>query len=83
MFHVIWLQEALDDLTEIWVQSESTLRKAITTAAHWLEQELQTDPFRLSESRIENRRVIFMSPLGVYFEVESNLVWILNVWIIS
>jgi hypothetical protein len=63
-------------------QGDSTLRQAITAAAHVLEQELQTDPFRQSESRQEGERVLFAYPLAVQFEIseEAQSVWILHVW---
>lgn len=34
IYFVIWLQSALDELTEMWLAAESELRKAITQAAH-------------------------------------------------
>jgi uncharacterized protein YfaQ (DUF2300 family) len=59
MFRVEWIQAALDDVANLWLQGDSTLRQAITAAARVLEQELQTDPFRQSESRQEVERVLF------------------------
>ncbi len=51
MFRVEWLQVALDELARIWINANPSLRRAITTATHIADQELQTDPVRLSESR--------------------------------
>ena len=44
MFRVEWIQAALDDVTNLWMQGNSSMRHAITTATHTLEQELQSDP---------------------------------------
>jgi hypothetical protein len=55
MFRVEWLQEALDELTSIWMQAGSDLRQAITPATNTLDQELRADPYRPSESRSRRR----------------------------
>jgi len=82
MFRVEWLQEALDELTLLWMQAESSLRQALTAATHRIDQELHTDPYRQSESREDEERVLFVYPLGVQFEVDlqRRIVWILHVW---
>ena len=82
MFHVDWLQEALDELARIWMKADSTLRQAITAATHLLDQEMETDPFRQSESRDDEERVLFAFPLGLLIEVnlQQRIVWVLHVW---
>jgi hypothetical protein len=65
MFRVEWLQEALDELTNLWLQADSSLRQAITAATHALDQELCVDPYRGSESREDEERVLFAYPLAV------------------
>jgi hypothetical protein len=82
MFQVKWLQEALDELTRIWMQADSSLRQAITAATHTLDQELQTDPYRESESRDDDERLLFAYPLAVQVEVDpvKRIVWVLHVW---
>jgi hypothetical protein len=82
MFRVEWLQEALDELTRIWLQADSPLRQAITLASHIIDQELQMDPYRHSESREGEERVLFAYPLAVEIEVdlEQRVVWVLHVW---
>ena len=82
MFRVKWLQEALDELTILWTQADSALRAAITAATHALDQELQTDPYRNSESRNEEDRVLFAYPLAIQIEVDlpQRIVWVLHVW---
>ncbi len=82
MFRAEWLQEAVGELADIWTRADSQSRQAITEATHNLDRELQTDPFRESESREGEVRVSFARPLGVLFDVdaEQRIVWILHVW---
>jgi hypothetical protein len=82
MFRVEWVQEAVDELAELWLEANSTSRQTITEATHALDQELQADPFRQSESREGDVRILFASPLAILFEVDPDqrLVWILHVW---
>ena len=82
MFRVEWIQAALDDLARIWVQADSDLRQAITTATHTLDQELRTDPDRQGESRGEDERVLFAYPLAAQVEVDlrRRIVWVLHGW---
>jgi hypothetical protein len=82
MFRVEWLSEAVSELADIWIKADSQSRQVITEATHNLDRELQTDPFRESESREGEVRVLFTRPLGVLFEVDAaqRIVWILHVW---
>ena len=82
MFGVEWVQEAVDELADMWVNADSQSRQAITDATHELDRELQNDPYRESESREGDVRVAFASPLGVLFEVnaQQRIVSILHVW---
>jgi hypothetical protein len=82
MFRVEWLQVALDELARIWMGADSRLRQAITAATNTIDQELQADPYRESESRDDEDRVLFVYPLGVQIEIDLSrrIVWILHVW---
>lgn len=82
MFAVRWLQEALDELTTIWLQADAATRREITSAAHGIDLALQSDPIPNSESRSENEFVHFVYPLGISFEIdgEKSTVYILHVW---
>lgn len=82
MFRVEWHQQALDELAGMWVQGDPTLRHAITAATRLLDVELQEDPFRQSESRDDNRRILFIYPLAVRVEVDllRRSVAVLHVW---
>jgi hypothetical protein len=82
MFRVEWLREAVGELAELWIEADSPFRRAITEATHALDQELQADPFRASESREGEVRISFSDPLAILFEVDPHqkIVWILHVW---
>ena len=83
MFRVDWLQTALDQLTTIWMQADSALRQAITSASHQIEQRLRSDPLAQGESRSEGRRILLISPLGILFRLEADgqTVSIMRVWV--
>jgi hypothetical protein len=82
MLQVVWLQEAINDLAEIWNQGDSTLRQEVTKAANTVDQTLRVDPFGSGESREEERRVMFAPPLGVSFKVDrdSGTVLVVQIW---
>lgn len=82
MFRVEWIQAALDDLASIWMQADAALRQKITTATQTIDQQLEADPFRQSESREDDERVLFVYPLGAEIEVDlrQRIVWVLHVW---
>ena len=44
MYHVEWLQTALNELAGAWVPADSTQRDAIRAASHAIDQRLQSDP---------------------------------------
>ncbi len=82
MFQVEWLEQAVEELARIWLRAESDQRRAITEASNTIDRELQTDPFRQSESRDDEHRVLFARPLGVYFKVDmqQRVVGVGHVW---
>ena len=84
MFEVRWLQSALDDLMERWMEGDAALRAAITAAADVVDQRLSRRPTEEGESRENGERVFFVGPLGILFEVdaETSRVYIIHVWII-
>ncbi len=82
MFRVQWLPEADQELTRIWTEADTSLRQAVTSAAHALEEELKVDRLRQGESRSDDERVLFVYPLAVEIEVHSRqrIVRVLHVW---
>jgi hypothetical protein len=81
-FQVVWGQRAVNDLAEIWLQGDSTLRQAVTQATHTIAHGLRDDPFETSKSREGEDRVTFASCLGVLFAVDLDLriVRVEHVW---
>jgi hypothetical protein len=67
MFEVEWVQEAVDDLAELWTTGDSLARQSLTRATHTIDQELRTDPFRNSESREGEVLIMFADSLGLLF----------------
>jgi hypothetical protein len=47
-YSVTWVRTALNQLAAIWITSSN--RRGVTTATHWLEQELGRRPLTLGES---------------------------------
>jgi hypothetical protein len=82
MLQVVWLQDAINDLAEIWNQGDSTLRQEVTRAANAVDQTLRVNPFSSGESREGARRVTFAPPLGISFKVDqdSGTVLVVQVW---
>jgi hypothetical protein len=82
MFRVEWLPEAVEELTRIWTEADSTWRQAVNAATQALDEELRMDPFRRSESREDQRRVLFEYPLAarVRVDLQQRIVWVLHVW---
>jgi plasmid stabilization system protein ParE len=82
-YHVRWSRAALDRLTELWTQANSTLRQAITSATHQLDTLLQRDAATVGESRPGGRRILFQPPLGLLYRVEADqrTVSVLRVWL--
>lgn len=82
IFQVVWSQQAVNDLAEIWNRGDSVFRQGVTRAAHAIGQSLQDDPFGAGESREVGVRVMFNAPLGVRFKVDqdSQAVIVGHVW---
>jgi hypothetical protein len=72
MFRVDWLESALDELTTIWTEADSSQRTAITTATHAIDRRLRANAPNEGESRPEARRIMFALPLVVTFQIESD-----------
>ncbi len=53
---VEWLQAALDELSECWMQADAAGRGAITAATHAIDQKLRVDPYGEGESREDAER---------------------------
>jgi plasmid stabilization system protein ParE len=79
-FTVIWRPSAEQKLAEIWTGAED--RQAVADAADAIDAFLRTDPIGVGESRIANVRILTVSPLSVYYDVneDDRLVAVWAVW---
>jgi hypothetical protein len=84
VYRVEWLQSALNQLSEIWVNSDPSARAKVTQSTNEIDRELQTDPVSLGESRSEKSRIAFSPPLGFLFrvDVKSRRAIVQGVWLL-
>jgi hypothetical protein len=82
MYDVSWAAPALEDLATIWVDADATMRAAITEAAERVD-EMLVSPNEVGESRTEDRRIAFESPLGFTFQIQPvrRRVIVRHVWL--
>jgi plasmid stabilization system protein ParE len=66
-FTVLWTVEAQDELTEIWLSHWD--RAGVTAATHRIDTLLARDPEDQGESRPDDRRIMFDSPLVVIYRI--------------
>jgi hypothetical protein len=81
---VSWTPRAEERLASAWLAAPD--QKAVTDAAHVLDQHLANDPLRFGESRMSSiNRVAWEAPLGIEFDVieDDKKVLVLTVWLIS
>jgi hypothetical protein len=80
MYTVRWTRSALDRLTELWVAASD--RASVTAAVNEIDRLLEVDPHQAGESRSESTRVLFVPPIGVFFDIDdaSKVVEVLKVW---
>jgi hypothetical protein len=80
MYEVRWKRSALDRLTEIWLETSD--RAAVNAAVDEIDRTLAANPHDAGESRSEDIRVLFVPPLGVFFELhdDTKKVYVLKVW---
>jgi plasmid stabilization system protein ParE len=82
MFRARWMQRARDDLAAVWLAADSAGRRAITAASSAIDRQLQAGPDNCGESRPNGRRIHFVAPLAVLFEVDHqrSVVYVLHIW---
>ena len=80
IYMVIRLPRALNQLAGFWLKSDSQVREAITKAAYEIDQELKANPEETGESRPDGRRIHFVQPRAILYEVRQGAVRILYVW---
>ena len=72
MFKVRWEERAQSELTALWIQGDSTRRKAITWATQRLDDELRRHAADAGESREGRERILFAEPLMIIFRIEDD-----------
>ena len=79
-YTVIWLPDTIDELAILWLNP--SLRKAVTNAADKIDILLSGHPAEVGESRSNDRRILFESPLGVTYRIKhaDMKVYVLRVW---
>jgi plasmid stabilization system protein ParE len=82
MFAVVWADQALDELADIWVAATPELRDRIEASVRRLGQRLQADPTAIGESRSNNRRVAFDPPIAIIYRIDTagRSVEVTHVW---
>jgi hypothetical protein len=82
MFSVTWLDSALDELADVWVQSDSATRAAVDQCVLALDRRLSRDPVNEGESRAHGFRITFESPTAVLFHIDTarRIVSVVHFW---
>lgn len=71
MYRVIWLQTALNQLAEIWIQANADDRREINDAVRRIDGLLASNPSGIGESRDEGLRICFVAGLSVGFSYDQ------------
>jgi hypothetical protein len=66
---VEWTESALDQLADLFVQSDLVVQQEIEATVEAINSVLADDPDELGESRSAGRRVWFVHPLVVIFRI--------------
>lgn len=79
-FTVEWVPSALNDLADLWNNAPD--RSDVTAAADAIDYALAHNPQSVGEGRNDDRRILFIPPLAVFFEVDAanHHVIVLDVW---
>lgn len=80
IFSVTWQIDATEELIELW--SDPEVRQSVVESARKIETALSANPQDLGESRPDNVRIHFESPLAVVYEVffTERRVNVLRLW---
>lgn len=77
---VRWEASALAELADAWLKGDSGDRRLIVEAAAEIDRQLLKSPETAGESRSDDERISFVSPIGVLFRVETEFVSVIHVW---
>ena len=81
MFAIVWVQNALDELADVFVEAELTEQDRMTSGIEALNRRLTIEPTDEGESRWNGYRVTFPHGLVVIFHVniEDQIVHVMRV----
>jgi len=79
-YEVLSRPGAEQDLADVWLNAKD--RRRVVSAAEFVDRLLEQDAHTRGESRYGDFRILFVSPLGVTFEVyvEDRLAEVVAVW---
>ena len=79
-YTVVWLNSAQNHLAAIWTDASD--KAEVAAASNAIDRSLAVDPYRDSESRSGNDRVMFVRPLAVRYTVSAadRMVTVHAVW---
>jgi len=82
-YTVVWKPTAERELAQIW--TEAADRNSVTAAAAEIDRLLQWNPHEQGESRSGKMRIMFVTPLGVFFHVDESdrIVSVVRMWSIG
>ena len=82
MFTVVWLKMARNELARLWNNAPAGRRNAVALAADRIDRLLRRNAAEEGESRWDNFRVLFESPLAVLYRVSpaDRIVQVVSVW---
>ena len=69
MYEVRWKRSALNRATELWLDAPD--RTEVTAAVAEIDRLLARNPQEAGESRSDLVRVLFVPPLGVFFDIDE------------
>ena len=68
-YSVLWMPSALAELADIW--TDSTDRRAVGEAVDEIDRLLKFSPLELGEARDHARRMLFLPPVVVTYDVSK------------
>ena len=81
-YRLRWKRSALEELADLWTNSDSSDRREINQAVSSIEDELARDPLQAGESRPAGNRIVMEAPIAVVFNVDPDKqeVRVLQIW---
>jgi hypothetical protein len=78
-YQVLWLEEAEEELAQLWVTRETA---ELARIVNQMIELLERDPLEAGESRSGDERILIESPYGIRFVVDpqSHLVTATTIW---